>query len=100
MGAGVTETFYHGTSVDLADRLLPPEQTGTCSERGRARNLDRVFFTRDLGYARIYAGRAAASLGGSPRIYRVVPEGDVVVLSARPGASVYHAPSARIVGVA
>ena len=90
--------YYHGScsAAGLEIRLLPPNVTGILSEKGRNRNLDRVFFTRDLGLARIYAGRAARALGGSPVVYRVIPMGDVVEMSAAPGASVFHAPWAFV----
>lgn len=86
--------YYHGstTAAGIGHMLMPAAETGTLSERGRKRNLDRVFFTRDLGLARIYAGRAARSLGGEAVVYRAIPMGDVVAMDERPGASVYHAP--------
>ena len=54
-------------------------------------HLDRVFFTADIGLARIYAGRAARSIGGDPVLYRVVCPVDVVCMNDDKGASVYHA---------
>ena len=84
-------TFYHGTSIDLGSQLLPPEATGKISEKGRNKNLDRVFFTRDIGLAKVYARRSARSQGGSPRLYRVVCPVDTQLLSAVDGATVYHA---------
>lgn len=71
--------------------LIPPISTGTISESSRKKNLDRVFFTEDLGLAKIYAGRAARSIGGKPVIYRVVSPVDTVCLSDVVGATVYHA---------
>ena len=55
------KVFYHGscTAAGIENLLLPPEVSNTISERGRNKNLDRVFFTEDLGLAKIYAGRAA-----------------------------------------
>ena len=62
--------YYHGTTdangIDFI--LLPPVVTDSLSEKGRKKNLDRVFYTHDLGLARIYAGRAARSIGGNPII--------------------------------
>lgn len=85
--------FYHGstTLANIDFMLLPPSETDTISEKGRKKNLDRVFFTADLGLAKIYAGRAARSIGGEPVIYRVVTPVDVECLSDTPGATVYHA---------
>lgn len=87
------KTFYHGSSsnANIDFMLCPPEVTGVLSEVGRKKNLGRVFFTEDIGLARIYAGRAARSYGGEPRLYRVVAPVDVVCLSDVKGATVYHA---------
>ena len=87
------QAFYHGTTsaANIGHMLCPPADTGVLSEKGRNKNLDRVFFTRDLGLARIYAGRAARSLGGTPVVYRVISPVDTKCLSERKGASVYHA---------
>lgn len=85
--------FYHGScTLGLkGDLLLPPSETATLSEQGRLKNLDRVFFTKDLGLAKIYAGRAARSIGGEPTLFRVVCPVDVVCLNDTKGATVYHA---------
>lgn len=85
--------FYHGScTLGLkGDMLLPPSETATLSEQGRLKNLDRVFFTKDLGLAKIYAGRAARSIGGEPTLFRVVCPVDVVCLNDTKGATVYHA---------
>lgn len=85
--------FYHGScTLGLqGDMLLPPSETMTISEKGRKKNLDRVFFTKDIGLAKIYAGRAARSIGGEPTLYRVVAPVDVQCLSDVEGATVYHA---------
>lgn len=87
--------YYHGTSTHAIGegefRLLPPNATGVLSEKGRQKNLDRVFFTRDIGSARIYAGRAVQQFGGEPVVYRVIPMGEVVALNENAGTSVYHA---------
>lgn len=71
--------------------LLPPETTATISEKGRKKNLDRIFFTEDIGLAKIYAGRASRSIGGKPIIYRVISPVDMVNMCDADGASVYHA---------
>lgn len=90
--------LFHGTTDALAfdGVILPPVETGTISESGRKKNLDRVFLTADEGYARIYAGRAAAALGGSPVVHKVEVDGELEVFSARAGASIFTAKSARI----
>lgn len=87
------KVFYHGscTASDIESMLLPPSTTLNISEKGRKKNLDRVFFTEDLGLAKIYAGRAARSIGGEPVLYRVVSPVDVECLSDTSGATVYHA---------
>lgn len=85
--------YYHGSCTDagIESMLLPPCDSDTLSEKGRKKNLDRVFFTADIGLARIYAGRAARSIGGDPVLYRVVCPVDVVCMNEDKGASVYHA---------
>lgn len=85
--------FYHGSSssANIENMLCPPEETGILSETGRKKNLDRVFFTEDIGLAKIYAGRAARSYGGEPRLYRVISPVDVVQMNDTKGATVYHA---------
>lgn len=88
--------FYHGTTTaaNIDFKLLPPEHTNVISEKGRKRNLDRVFFTKDIGLAKIYAGRAARSYGGDPVVFRVVGPADLVCMNDTKGASVYHASGA------
>jgi hypothetical protein len=85
--------FYHGSSssANIENMLCPPEETGVLSETGRKKNLDRVFFTEDIGLAKIYAGRAAKSIGGEPVLFRVVNPVDTVCMNDAQGASVYHA---------
>ena len=85
--------FYHGSSstANIESLLMAPDSTGVISEKGRNKNLNRVFFTKDIGLARIYAGRACRSYGGEPKLYRVICPVDVVCLDDRKGASVYHA---------
>lgn len=84
--------YYHGTTdangIDFI--LLPPVATETISEKGRKKNLDRVFYTHDLGLARIYAGRAVRSIGGNTIILRVVTPVDPICMNDTDGASVYH----------
>lgn len=86
-------TFYHGSCsvAGITNMLLPPVVSETLSEKGRKKNLDRVFFTADIGLARIYAGRAARSIGGEPVLYRVVCPVDAVCMNDTAGATVYHA---------
>lgn len=90
---------YHGTTDAIGDAiaLLPPCETGAISEKGRKRNLDRVFATKDIGLARIYAGRAARSIGGKPVVLEVILPDDHECLSDARGATVYHAEGAWIV---
>ena len=84
--------YYHGTSsnCNLNYRLLPPTVTGIISEEGRKKNLNKVFFTKDEGLARIYAGRACSKFKGNVVIYRVIPMSEVKVLSDKKGATVYY----------
>lgn len=93
------DLFYHGSSVELepGDLILPPSKTGKVSEKGRKKNLDMVFFTKDPRSALIYAGRAVQSLGGEPFVYLVEPQGSVEVLNANPGTTVFYAPYAKVV---
>jgi hypothetical protein len=49
--------------------------TNNLSEKGRKKNLDKIFFTDSIKYAQIYAGRACARFGGTPVIMRVIPFG-------------------------
>jgi hypothetical protein len=94
------ETFYHGTSTVVGLKpgmhLLPPNQTEKISEKGRHKNLDKVFFTKDVGSAKIYAGRAVQQFGGNPTIFKVEPEGQVELLNPTPGSTVYMSSSAKI----
>jgi len=73
--------YYHGTSTAvMSDEeyvLLPPSMTGIIQEVGRKKNLDKVFFTADLGLAQIYAGRAKNRFGGDPIVYRIIPMGEI-----------------------
>ena len=75
-------TFYHGSSVLQGQhKLLPPNLTGVIQEKGRKKNLDKVFFTPDLGTANIYAGRSKNVNGGQPKVYRCIPMGDVTKIN-------------------
>lgn len=75
-------TFYHGsTTLDGQYMLLPPNATGVIQERGRKKNLDKVFFTPDFGTAKIYAGRSKNVNGGIARVYRVIPMGEVTKIN-------------------
>lgn len=90
------DRYYHGTSdavvPDGSYRLEPPASTGKIQEEGRKKNLDRVFFTRDINSAKIYAGRAANRFGGKPKVVRAIPMGEVETLNDSKGTSVHHAP--------
>jgi hypothetical protein len=88
-----TIMFYHGssTSAGIDFMLVPPTESGIISEKGRKKNLNRVFFTHDFGLAKIYAGRAARSIGGNPVVYRVIAPVDIQCMNNTEGASVYHA---------
>jgi len=90
--------YFHGTTIRLekGELLLPPNESGNLSEKGRKKNLDVVFFTTSRKYAEIYAGRAAASVGGQPVVYEVEPIGGVTILSEKKGAEVFFAPKAKI----
>lgn len=87
------KTFYHGscTEAGIENMLIPPFETGVLSEKGRNKNLNRVFFTEDIGLAKIYSGRAAKSIGGEPILLRVVAPVDPVCMNDASGASVWHA---------
>lgn len=58
-------------------RLMPPTVTGIIQEKGRKKNLDKVFFTPDIGTANIYGGRSKNVNGGVKRIFRVIPMGKI-----------------------
>ncbi|MDE1969985.1 MAG: hypothetical protein KGI50_00155 [Patescibacteria group bacterium] len=85
--------LYHGTSSSMIEReVLSPDTTYVISEKGRKKNLDKVFLTKDKGSAWIYAKRAANSYGGVPRVLDVVPQGSVDVINDGKGTSVFAAP--------
>lgn len=83
--------FYHGTSTNcgIDFKLMPPDETGKIQEIGRKKNLNKVFFTKDLSSAKIYAGRSVSVFGGKQVIYRVIPMGEIEVLNDNKGTSVY-----------
>lgn len=91
--------YYHGSSQDFkpGSLILPPSKTNKMSEKGRKKNLDVVFFTKDPKSALIYAGRAVHSLGGTPSIYEVEPQGPMSVLNDTPGTTVFSAPYAKVI---
>lgn len=86
------ETYYHGTSSMLAKeighKLLPPQETNRIQEFGRKKNLDKVFFTKDIGSAKIYAQRACNTFGGEPVLFRVIPMGRIECLNDVKGTTV------------
>lgn len=92
--------FYHGTTTacGITNALLPPTRTGHCTELGRVNNLDRVFFTRDIGYAEIYAKKAVKRFGGKPVVMVLNTEelDDVKMVQGTPGATIFTASSAKI----
>lgn len=92
------KVFYHGscTVAGIKNKLLPPNETGTISEVGRKKNLGKIFFTEDIGLAKIYAGRAARSIGGEPVLYRVVSPENLECMDNSKGASIYTADSAFV----
>jgi hypothetical protein len=75
--------FFHGSSVIREEEhmLLPPNVTGVIQEKTRKKNLDKVFFTPDIGTARIYAGRSANVNGGVKRVFRVIPMGTIIKIN-------------------
>lgn len=81
---------YHGTSSpNITDKVLPYSQTGTISEVGRKKNLDKVFYTDSPNSAKIYAGRAKNSYGGTPVVHKVIPMGELTTLNSTPGTEVH-----------
>ncbi len=90
--------YYHGTSdvVEIENVIRPSSETGRLQEFGRKKNLDKVFVTRDIGSARIYAGRAVNRFGGNPVIYRVAPH-NVEPINENPGTTVYKADWAEVI---
>lgn len=91
--------YYHGTStvLPIKDKILPFDQTGSIQEKGRKKNLDKVFFTKDIGSAWIYAGRSCSVFGGKPVVYIVEPVGEIQTLNETAGTTVYCADSANTI---
>lgn len=82
---------YHGTSnPNVTDKVLPSSQTGVLSEVGRKKNLNKVFYTDSPNSAKIYAGRAKNSYGGTPVVHKVIPMGELTTLNSNPGTEVHH----------
>ena len=95
----VSYTFYHGSSRDFkpGEWIKPPDEHGLeISEKGRKKNLDKVFFTQDMGSAKIYAGRAKNSLGGKAIVYIIDPYGDIEELNGNKGTTVFMASKAKV----
>tara|TARA_R110000744_G_scaffold9052_9_gene29498 strand:+ start:525 stop:836 length:312 start_codon:yes stop_codon:yes gene_type:complete len=94
------DTYYHGTSRKLSGYITPPVEHGLeIQERGRKKNLDKVFITKDIGSAKIYAGRAKNVFGGKPVIYIVEPQGKIETINDTKGTTVYAVDKAKIKGV-
>lgn len=95
-----SKPFYHGTSTSFnlepGDSILPPDETDKLSEKGRKKNLDKVFFTQDPKSAKIYADKARIQFGGESIVYEVIPAVPIEWLNKTPGTTVAMAPGARI----
>lgn len=87
------DIFYHGSTqeLDIGDYILPPSETDTISEKGRKKNLNKIFFTKDYKSAWIYAYRAQRSIGGNPVVYEIEPIGEIDIINSNPGTTVYSA---------
>lgn len=86
-----SKVFYHSTSTNLFDGyILPPSSTNVLTEVGRKKNLDKVFFTEDYGYAKQYADKACLLYGGKPIVVRVYPVGQICCINNAVGATVYN----------
>lgn len=89
------EIYYHGSSDKLLGKngykILPPSETGVIQEKGRKKNLDRVFLTKDPRSARIYAGRSVQRFGGNPVVVRAIPMGNIETINDQKGTTVYSA---------
>ena len=94
------DKYYHGTSRKLSGYVTPPKEHGLeIQEKGRKKNLDKVFITNDIGSAKIYAGRAKNALGGKPIIYVVEPVGNMTTINSNKGTTVFAVDKAKIIGV-
>ena len=100
MNQGKDKHYYHGTSTALkiSNIILPPCDTQVIQEVGRLQNLDKVFFTADLGSAKIYAGRAKNRFGGRPIVLEVKPVGDIEILNNQSGTTVFMAKQLIVAG--
>lgn len=95
-------TYYHGSArkFNIGDIILPPTEHGqSISELGRKKNLNKVFFTKDIGSAKIYAQRAVNSYGGTLYVYRVKPLGQIEILNNAAGTSVLMCDRLEIVEI-
>lgn len=93
------DIYFHGTTIDMevGDMVLPPNETNVQSEKTRKKNKDKVFFTKDFGLAKIYAGRSKNALDGDKKyVYEVEPIGEVEIISNKEGATVYMSDKAII----
>ena len=83
--------YYHGSSseCEIQNMLLPPVDSDTLSEKGRLKNLDKVFFTGDFNSAKIYAGRACRQFGGNPVMFKVIPMSNIDCLNPKEGTTVF-----------
>lgn len=87
--------FYHGTSTNVVPKgtlkCLPYNCTGNIQEKGRKKNLDKIFFTDSYKSALIYAGRSVNQFGGEPIVYRLIPMGEIEKINDIVGSKVYAA---------
>lgn len=85
--------YFHGTSdnLNITFKLLPPIITNKLSEKGRNKNLNKVFFTKDINSAKIYSHKAVKQFGGNPIIFRVIPMSEIITINNNPGTSVFCA---------
>lgn len=69
-------TLYHGTSssLNIDEKLLPPESTMIIREDFRQNNKNIVFLTTSKLSAFRYAVKACARFGGKPIVYKVEPD--------------------------
>jgi hypothetical protein len=92
--------YYHGTTdihgLNVGDLIKSSDSTGILQEKGRKRNLDKVFFTKDLGSAWIYAGRSVNMFGGNPIVCEISPIGEIEKINDKNGTSVFMAKEAMV----
>lgn len=91
------QKYYHGTSTSVGNlsEILPSSETEYLQEKGRKKNLNKVFVTKDLGSAWIYAGRAVQQFAGQPVVYVVDPM-NLKPIHEMAGTSVYMADKAVV----